>query len=117
MELTRLLVVAMAERCRSVIQSSDNLAVGLQDSLHPRHLLWMCDRIECHAEKWPETKLHRWIGFVQCGMMANRLFDLQGAKALFDDAKTAFGAAGEDRDLIDHLNPNSAFEMEVGGQG
>ncbi len=50
-------------------------------SLQLKHLLWMCDRIETHAEGGPATKLHRWIGFVQAAMLANRMLDLDGLKA------------------------------------
>jgi hypothetical protein len=64
----------------------------------------MCDNIQQHAEHWPSTKLHRWIGFVQAGMMANRMLDLDGAKAMFDKAKNAFGEIKEDHDLVDHLD-------------
>ena len=42
-------------------------------------LLWMCDKIEDHAEDHPATKLHRWIGFIYCGMMAHRLLNLRQA--------------------------------------
>jgi len=73
----------------------------------------MCDKIEDHADDWPVTKLHRWVGFVQCGMMANRMLDLDGAKAMFDEAKTAYGGGGEDEEFIDHLSG----EMDIGGQG
>ena len=46
-------------------------------------------QIEEHAEDGPATKLHRWIGFVQGAMLANRMLDLDGLKAMFDDAKAA----------------------------
>jgi hypothetical protein len=62
-------------------------------------------------------KMHRWIGFVQAGMMANRMLDLDGAKAMVDKAKNAFGEIREDHDLGDHLDPQSSFEMDIGGQG
>lgn len=117
MEQSHLLVVAMAEQCRGMIQQAGASGDGLPAGLHPRHLLWMCDRIEQHAEDWPSTKLHRWIGFVQAGMMANQMLDLKGAKAMFDNAKTAHGEPGDDPDLVDHLDPDSSFEMDLGGQG
>jgi len=112
-----LLVVAMAEQCRALIQKSKKADSDLPQALHPNHLLWMCDRIRDHAEDWPITKLHRWIGFIQCGMMANRILDLDGARAMFDEAKNAYGAIGEDADLLDHLDPSSSFKLDIGGQG
>lgn len=117
MEQANLLIVAMAEQCRSSIRDVEVTPDHLPPGLHPRHLLWMCDRIEQHVEDWPATKLHRWIGFVQAGMMANRILDLAGAKAMFDKAKTAYGEPADDPDLMDHLDPDSSFEMDLGGQG
>src|SRR5262245_59742882 len=107
------LIVAMAMQCRRVIEQSAVTARPLQGALHPKPLLWMCDKIEDQDSNWPATKLHRWIGFVQCGMMANRMLDLDGAKTMFDEAKVAYGGAGEDEDLTDHLSA----EMDIGGQG
>lgn len=117
MENPQLLITAMAEKCRGMLQNSEAAASGLPQSVHPKHLLWMCDRIEEHAEEWPETKLHRWIGFVQCGMMANRMLDLAGAKAMFDEVKNDYGVSDADQDLIDHLDPNSSFKVDIGGEG
>jgi hypothetical protein len=113
MKTAHRLIVAMAAQCRALIQQSAGASPALGGPLQPEHLLWMCDRIEDHAEDWPATKLHRWIGFVQCGMMANQMLDLDGAKAMFDQAKIAYGGSGEDEDLVDHLS----VEMDLGGQG
>ena len=117
MDNPSVLVVAMAEQCKALIRKSQKTDSDLPQALHPKHLLWMCDRIASHAEDWPSTKLHRWIGFVQCGMMANHMLDFSGAKAMFDEAKNAYEASVEDEDLIDHLNPASSFELDIGGQG
>ena len=46
-------------------------------------------------------------------MMANRMLDLDAAKAMFDQVKIAYGEGGEDENLIDHLG----VEMDIGGQG
>src|SRR5689334_22786311 len=111
------LIVAMAEKCRSMIQAAPSGTCELPKPLRPPHLIWMCDRIEREADNWPETKLHRWIGFIQSAMLANGIVDLPGAKAMFDSAKTAYRQTSADPDLTDHLNPDSSFELEVGGQG
>ena len=112
-----LLIAAMAEKCRFIIQNSGEVDYGSSETLHPRYLLWMCDRIEQHVEDWAETKLHRWIGFIQCGMIANRMLNLAQAKVMFDEAKNAYGTSSEDQNLVDHLDPSSAFKMEPGGEG
>jgi hypothetical protein len=109
------MIIAMAEQCRSLIQKSEAPDPGLPKALQPKHLLWMCDQIEKHAEDGPPTRLHRWIGFVQCAMMAHRILDLDEAKAMFDKAKTAHGECSEN--LMDHLDPSSSFEFDIGGQG
>jgi hypothetical protein len=78
----------------------------------------MCNKIEEHAEDSPATKLNRWIGFVQGAMLANRMLDLDGLKAMFDNAKRDHGETAEDlEDLLDHLDPTSSFEFDIGGQG
>lgn len=117
MQPSRALIEAMAAQCRSVLQNADSRDSSLPKPLQRKHLLWMCNNIEKHAEDWPDSKLHRWIGFVQCGIMANQVADLQGLKRMFDQAKIAHGGSGHDEDLIDHLNVDDSFELDLGGQG
>jgi hypothetical protein len=118
MDNASLLVVAMAQQCRRLILESDTPDLGLPKAFQPKHLLWMCGQIEKHAEEGPATKLHRWIGFVQAAMLANRMLDLDGLKAMFDQAKAAHRETSEDiEDLTDHLDPTSSFEFDIGGQG
>jgi hypothetical protein len=113
-----LLTAAMAERCLSILRNKpDDVRFGLPESLRPKHLERMCKLIIEHAEDWPDTKLHRWIGFIQAGMVANLLLDLDGAKAMFNKIKEQYGPANKDQDLLDHLDPETSFEMEIGGQG
>jgi hypothetical protein len=69
-----------------------------------------------HATDWPETKLHRWIGFVQCAMMANGILDLPGIKGMFDSVKNAYLETSQDQDLTDHLDPDNSFDIDVGGR-
>jgi hypothetical protein len=110
-------MVAMAQKCRETIEKSQKVVVDLLPALSPKHLLWMCGKVEEHAEDWPLTKVHRWIGFVQGGMIANRIVHLDEAKRMFDIAKNSFGIHDRDRDLVDHLDAETAFEIEIGGQG
>ncbi len=115
MENQNVLFAAMAERCRAMIQKSPETR-DLPEALRPGHLLWMCGKIERHADAWPASRVSRWIGFVQCSMMANGMLDLAAARAMFDDAKMAHGGDREDADLIDHLDASATFEMELGGE-
>jgi hypothetical protein len=114
MDNADLLIVAMAQQCRDLILAWDTPDTGLPKALQPKHLLWMCKKIDEHAEEGPATKLHRWIGFVQCAMMAHGMLDFEGAKAMFDKAKIAHGETGED--MIDHLDPQSSFKFDIGGE-
>jgi hypothetical protein len=118
MDNDSLLVVAMAEKCRGVIQGWEDYDPRLPKALQQNHLLWMCDRIDEHAEAGAANKMHRWIGFVQAAMLANRMLDLGDLKAMFDEAART---NREDRDnleiLLDHLDPTNSFELDIGGQG
>ncbi len=77
----------------------------------------MCNQIQEHAQNSSLLRLHRWIGFVQAGILANRMLDLDQIKAMFDAAKQLHCASAEDQDLIDHLNVASSFKFDLGGQG
>jgi hypothetical protein len=109
------LIVAMAETCREMILAWSPPGLDRPASLQPAHLNWMCREIAQHASDWPATKVHRWLGFIQGAMIANRIIDLPKAKEMFDRAKHAHGAPSED--LLDHLDPGSSFRFEIGGQG
>lgn len=115
MDTANLLIRAMAEECRGLILQWNRPVVDLPEALQPKHLEYMCDRITKHAEDWSATRLHRWIGFVQCAMMANRMLDLAGLQTMFDKAKNAYGEPNED--LLDHLDPGESFELDIGGEG
>ena len=115
MDNASLLFVAMAERCRGLILGWATPDLSLPKALQPRHLLWMCDKVEEHAVEGPATTLHRWIGFIQGAMLAHRMLDLDGARAMFDEAKVAHSETRDD--LTDHLDPQNSFELDIGGQG
>ena len=89
----------------------------LAKALDPKHLLWMCDQIQQHAQTLPVTKMHRWIGFVQAAILANRMLDLEQIRAMFDEVRKDHRVSGDDQDLMDHLDVESSFKLELGGQG
>lgn len=118
MDNASLVVVAMAERCRRVVQAWDKSDSRLPKKLRQEHLLWMCDKIEKLAEVGPANKLYRWIGFVQGAMLANRMLVLDELKAMSDKAKRVHGDASNDlEDLCDHPDPTNPSEFDIGGQG
>lgn len=110
-----LLMVAMAGRCKDLLLKSGTGNRQLPKSLQHEHLLWMCKKIEQRAEEWPTTKLHRWIGYLQAAIIAHRILDLNEVKAMFDDAKVAH--AGVDQDMTDHLDIETDFVVDLGGEG
>jgi hypothetical protein len=118
MDQTNLLIRAMAERCLHIIQDKPkDTRFGLPDALLPGHLRRMCKLVVKHAEDWPAIKLHRWLGFIQAGMIANLMLNLDGAKAMFDKVKEEYGPIAKDQDLLDHLDLTKSFEFDIGGQG
>ena len=50
-------------------------------------------------------------------MIANLMLDLDGAKVMFNKIKEEYGSIAKDQDLIDHLDPTTSFDIEIGGQG
>ena len=118
MENASLLIVAMAEKCKRMLKEWDEYDSRLPKALQQEHLVWMCNKIEEHSETGPATKLHRWIGFVQGAMLAHQILDLDELKAMFDEAKRDHEEASDDlENLLDHLDPTSSFEFDIGGQG
>jgi len=131
MDQLNLLAASVAEEFASVIKEwhDEDIECGtcgrmfaeeyFPKELQPRHLLWMCKKIEKHQDDWPATKLHRWIGFIQCAMMANNMVvpmaDLFGAIRIVDKGKTAFSES-TDQDLNDHNDPNNPFRLDIGGE-
>lgn len=114
---TRLLVAEMAAQCRDAIHEAHEKETNLPKELHPKHLLWMCEQIIEHSQEWPAAKLHRWLGFIQCGLLAHRMLTLESVKKMFADVKKSQGISSEDEDLVDHLDPSSSFHLDIGGQG
>lgn len=110
-----LLIREMAHQCRQCIESAKLDDSQLPQPLGGRHLLWMCRQIERKIDEWPESKMHRWIGFIQCALLANGALDLEELKTMFDEAKTAYGDPGQD--LLDHLDPDHPFEFDLGDSG
>lgn len=117
MDIERRLISAMAEQCKNALEGARTPAADLPQPLHPRHLYWMCEEVVKCAETWPTAKLHRWLGFVQGGVLANRRLDLEGIKAMSAEARSALEAEDIDFDLADHLDPSNSFELDIGGQG
>lgn len=113
------MIVAMAERCEALLLNRSAARIeGAPDQpehLRARHLVWMCREIARHSGEWSEAKVQRWLGFVQGAMIATDVIGLRDAKTMFEAERSEHGKP--DQDLLDHLDPGHAFEIELGGQG
>jgi hypothetical protein len=114
MDHPSLLIVAMAEQCRALILESDTRDLALPKPLQTKHLVWMCNQIHNHVEDWSSHRLNRWIGFLQCAMIAHGMLTFDGAKSMFDNAKVAYGDIGDD--MVDHLDSTNSFACDIGGE-
>ena len=45
------------------------------------------------------------------------MLDLEQIKAMFEEAKKLHKVSSADQDLIDHLDVDSSFKLDLGGQG
>jgi hypothetical protein len=121
MDNQTLVIAAMAKECADLLETKQPNST-LPKTLQPDHLLWMSRQISHYADDWPATKLHRWIGYVQGGMVANRMLDFDGAREMFKRVRKAFQGIDVDqdqkdlKDLIDHLDPENPFRLEIGGE-
>jgi hypothetical protein len=113
----RLLVAAMAAKCQAVIRRSNEEVSSLPRALHPKHLLWMCAQIIQYAQEWPAAKLFRWIGAIQSAILANHMLNIRQVRNMFGGMKRFRRVSSRDQDLVDHLDPNSSFKFDIGGQG
>lgn len=111
------LIVEMALQCLKTLRTSDEEVFKLPLPLHPKHLIWMCEQVADHAEHSSLTKLHRWLGFIQAGLLANGMLTLDDITHMFDEVKARHADYRQDEDLADHLNLENSFEIELGGQG
>lgn len=116
MEKSRLLVASMAEQCIATILKSNMCNWELPYTLQTKHLLRMCDEVANHATDWPEEKLHRWIGFIQGGLLANNILNLDEVIVMFVVAKESYSPPEADPDLVDHLAPDETYSISIGNQ-
>ena len=81
----------------------------------PERLVWMCERIEKKSERWPSTKLHRWIGHIHGCALALGIFTFNDLKDIVSEAKKHFPEEVDD-DRFDHLDESNPFRMDIGGE-
>ena len=94
---------------------SDSHFSRIAKESHPERLVWMCERIEKKSERWPSTKLHRWIGHIHGCALALGIFDFKDLKDIVSDAKNHFPEE-MDGELFDHLDESNPFRLDIGGE-
>ncbi len=82
----------------------------------PKHLIKLCKEIIAKEEEMPNTKLHRWLGFIQGVMITCNVCSYDYLKEIVREAKVSCGRS-EDQVLADHHDPNSPFSLDLGGSG
>ena len=103
----------MVERCRTAIAAS---ATSREvQPVPPAHLTWMCDQLDENVDQWSAVKVARWIGFLQCALIADRILDARHVGVIFADARGGLHDAR--RDLLDRLAAEEPFEFDLGGEG
>lgn len=50
----------------------------MQNGERLQHAFWMAQRIDW--ERWPEDKVHRWLGWIQCELHRSRIYTLEKLK-------------------------------------
>lgn len=119
--LSHVLAVEIARHCEKIISDSNKVnKTGMQYDYDPPderpradHLLKMCEKIENHADEWPVTKLHRWVGFIQGSMVMAGLTTMEKESQFIRDLKMNLRET-VDIELKDHRDPESEFELDLG---
>lgn len=111
-----LLAVEIAQNCKLILEDTWDLGLdpGMR-TVSQEHLLWMADQIYENSDTWPATKLHRWVGFMQGVMVAYALTTIDKESSTVRKIKQAF-LEEMDVELKDHQDPESYFELELGGE-
>jgi len=124
MDQAHLLASHIAHETLSRLQDWIDKEVACVRSVHfsrsakesqPERLVWMCERIEKKSERWPSTKLHRWIGHIHGCALALGVFTFDDLKDIVSEAKKHFPEE-VDGDLFDHLDESNPFRMDIGGE-
>lgn len=120
------LAVELATRLRDHLRAwlvksgltPDCIASNAPPTGQPGHLLQLLDRIEKYAveEHWADSKLHRYIGAVQDSMIWLGAATVHDLKEIMFQAKKHFSEK-PDKELTDHNDPDSPFELDIGGEG
>ena len=121
MENPTLLAIQIAEELEQQIlewQTAFDIELDVNEDTHPDHLLRMLEKLvhKANHDEWSDTKLHRWLGWVMGCMACHNIAGLDRLKEIVSHAKLHFGEI-EDDELDEHNNPDSSFNLDIGGEG
>jgi cytochrome c553 len=116
-----LLAIEVAERLESRIQewqAAFGIELDVDPDTHPDHLLKMLERLKRKADEdsWPDTKLHRWLGWVMGCMACHGIAGHSSLQQIVGESKKYFSEK-PDEELENHHNPDSPFRFDIGGEG
>ena len=115
-----LLAIQIAEELEGQIklwQETFNIELDVDDSTHPDRLLEMLEKLvhKAQEDEWPDTKLHRWLGWVMGCMVCHNIAGYERLREIVAHAKLHFGEK-DDAELTEHHDPDSSFRLDLGGE-
>lgn len=108
----RMLAIETAGQCKQLLDRYVESSGPADEAV--RCAIALCKHIESRAGTWPDTRLHRALGFVQGVLVARGLSSYDDQMAMIDGVKVAFPES-RDEELEDHRNPKSPFRLDLGG--
>ena len=106
---------ALSVELKSLKEEKKNLFDNSDPNTQLENLIWMCKQVQTQ-EDWPSSKRHRWLGYVQGVLIALGISTVEDEKKLVAKAKEYF-IEYKDTDLKDHNDPDSPFQIDIGGEG
>lgn len=93
--MTNKLAVGVAEHAREQIETwqrhdTRSDSAEFPEGTGPEHLLWMCEQIISNQDVWPESKLHRWAGYIQGCLVCHGFSTLEGEKDAVRQLKNSY---------------------------
>ena len=114
MKQSQLLAIEVAAACHEQLELLAANSAGRDAAV--QCALSLCRNLERRVDKWPETRLHRALGFIQGVLVARGASSYEEQMARIDKLKVAF-PEDADEELQEHLDPESPFWLDLGEPG
>ena len=116
----RLTQLAIAQDLESLLPSNMEAAkaADVEEHTTPPHIKWMTIQVQEHFDDpgWSICKLSRWNGIAMGCIVANMFASAQTTQEIVHRAKLSHGEQ-VDHDMIDHLDEDYPFELDLGSDG